>query len=147
MSAAQRFTHHDATPPCVDALDPRPRSTIPLRLVYELVGGIQSTIFIVLTFTAIQQSIPRYQLARVTAASALVPELDQLLDIGLAGVAVISIGVLNLLGSSRSSVPLSPPLESWTSPRDHSRSRSNTSPTVAHDSSSRLNNEAAPIGS
>ncbi|MHB8296593.1 MAG: MFS transporter [Acidimicrobiales bacterium] len=84
-------------------------STVPLPLAarglvglgpclgYELFGSAGGTIFIVLTFTAIQQRLPRHQLARAMAASALVPELGQLLGVGLAGVAVSAIGVLDLL--------------------------------------------------
>jgi len=84
-------------------------STVPLPLAahgvaglgpclgYELFGSAGGTIFIVLTFTAVQQHLPRHQLARAMAASALVPELGQLLGVGLAGTAVTAIGVPDLL--------------------------------------------------
>jgi hypothetical protein len=66
-------------------------------LGYELFGSAGGTTFVVLTFTAVQQHLPRHQLARAMATSALVPEAGQLLGVGLAGVAVTAVGVPDLL--------------------------------------------------
>lgn len=66
-------------------------------LVYELFGAAGGTVFVVLTFTAIQQRMPGDQLARAMAAAALVPEAGQLLGVAAAGVAVAALGVRDLL--------------------------------------------------
>ncbi|MHB8436264.1 MAG: MFS transporter [Acidimicrobiales bacterium] len=66
-------------------------------LVYELLGSVGATVFIVLTFTAVQRDLPRSQLARAMAAAGLVPETGQLFGAGLAGAAVSVISVISLL--------------------------------------------------